>query len=192
VNPGSDRRDLEILAARLALGLTDREEIYSFADRATTLGDDNPDLIRIMIEGPGATKEELVPIFVDYLQSCGIKSPSPESARDDLAYRYARCAVDRKISPIDAAHLIERGCVTHTWEDGRLLDFAYCALRADFATTEPNALLIEIECSAEAYDLCVEFVRDFESGNMASWRPDAPKEPRRGFVGFVDRMLEED
>ena len=89
----------------------------------------------------------------------------------DLAYRYAKQAVNGTPA-MDAAFLIERDCLTPLGDAGpmtagNLSDFSYIAGEYGFAEYENGTDEIRARCEAEARQLCLLLVRDFESGNPA-------------------------
>jgi hypothetical protein len=102
-----DRNELEIFAARFVLDRMNRHEIYSLADRLTSEEDDDQALIDILIEGETATKEEVRPLFREFLSGRGIAFPTRENSVVDLAYRYAKRASMGLIDYVRAVHLID-------------------------------------------------------------------------------------
>ena len=49
-----DELEMKLLAARIALGQCDRQEIYSIADDLATEGVHDPNIIQVLIEGEKA------------------------------------------------------------------------------------------------------------------------------------------
>jgi hypothetical protein len=169
----ADNSEMEVLAARLAVGRVDRAEIYSFADQASTQGNDHPDLLEIMIEGPNAPKEVIGPILARYLLTFGVALPRSEDAQIDLAYRYAKQAVEGHLSSVDAACKIYLDCVMPNGDDSsqsKLKDFDWISAEFGSAEWEKDRPAIEARCEREAHDLCAELVRDFEAGNLTKWQ----------------------
>src|SRR4051812_6209583 len=74
-----DVHDLNMLAARLAIDLPDRHELYDLADRLTSEGDDAEPLIEIMVLGKEARYEEVCPLVIQYVESRGVSLPIPRS-----------------------------------------------------------------------------------------------------------------
>ena len=168
-----DRSELEIFAAKFALGEVSRYDIYHLADRFTSDGESSQVLIDILVGGECGEPRGLDKLLLGYLGEVNVLPPAQEFAPLDLAYRFAKAYVEDKISLLEAAGRIYQEAwlsdETHVWNLGPFVYWLDEVGDETFSTKE--------EAKQRLDHFTRELVKDFEAGSLEAWKRDTEERP---------------
>ena len=158
-----DELEMKLLSARIALGQCDRHEIYTIADKLATEGDDDPNVMNVLIEGEKAYLEEILPHFIAYLANNGVDIPDRDYAQIMVCYVYAKRMEAGQLSVDDAGWLMFKDALMRAgYTSAYDLDFVYDLNMYGGSEYDEQA---KREFAITAHRL----VEDFEAGQLSSW-----------------------